>query len=83
MITVEFAALPTLDIIKLDGTTKRICGPHFGLLSEDTLLEIRTVRESRRRSKEDINYYISIVEEFKLSNEWIEAFFYLWARAVK
>ena len=83
MITVEFAALPTLDIIKLDGTAKRICGPHFGLLSEDTLLEIRTVRESRRRTKEDINYHISIVEEFGLSWKWLESFYYLWARAVK
>ena len=83
MITVEYGALPYLIIEKLNGECIQIYGPHFGPLSGDTLFEVRSIRESRRRSKADINYHISIVEEFGLSWKWFESFYYLWARAVK
>lgn len=80
---IQYAAIPTLTIVKLDGTTFSAAGPYFGNMSRDTLLEARTIYESRRRTKEDINYHISIVENFKFNKEWVKSFFYLWAKAVK
>ena len=78
---IEYSALPVLVIEKLDGSVKTISGPRFGPIPGDSLLEYRHVRESRRRSKEDINYHISIVENTGLSKEWIESFYYLWAKS--
>lgn len=83
MITIQYSAVPCLTIVKLDGKIFSAAGPYFENLSRDTLFETRTIYESRRRSKEDINYAISIVENFEFNKEWVESFVYLWAKAVK
>ena len=83
MMTIQYSAVPCLTIVKLDGKIFSAAGPYFGQLTSDVLLETRTIYESRRCSKEDINYAISIVENFEFNAEWVESFTYLWAKAVK